>query len=190
MRTPRHPGRAAAIAALAVALAAIAGCGDDEPTARQADATTTTEPTTDPVEVTAADYRFEDLPAEVAAGTELRLRNSSAEELHELVAMRLADEEDRTAEELAALPEQELGALFGGPPALVLVAPPGEDGFAAVGDGTLSEPGRYLVACFIPTGADPVAYLDALEANPGQPPSVDGGPPHFTAGMYGELTVR
>ena len=72
----------------------------------------------------------------------------------------------------------------------MLVAPPGEDGFAAVGDGALGEPGRYLVMCFIPTGADPAAYLDALEANPGQPPSVSGGPPHFTAGMYREVTVR
>ena len=104
--------------------------------------------------------------------------------------MRLAEDEDRTADELVALPERELGALFAGPPAVVLVAPPGEDGFAAVGDGTLGEPGRYLVLCFIPIGGDPDAYLDALEANPGQPPSVPGGPPHFTAGMYGEVTVR
>ena len=37
---------------------------------------------------------------------------------------------------------------------------------------------RPAVVCFIPTGADPQAYLDALEANPGQPPQVDGGPPH------------
>lgn len=44
--------------------------------------------------------------------------------------------------------------------------------------------------CFIPTGANPAAYLDALEANPGQPPSVPGGAPHFTAGMYSELTVQ
>ena len=104
--------------------------------------------------------------------------------------MRLAEDEDRTAEELVALPEQELGALFAGPPALVLIAPPGEDGFVAVGNGALDEPGRYLFSCFIPTGADPAAYLDALDANPGQPPSVAGGPPHFTTGMYAEVKVR
>ena len=182
-------------AALILALPFVAACGDDE---GDADDGASSEPTVatlaeadaETVEVTASDYQFDDLPADVAAGTTLALRNASDEELHELVAMRLADDEDRTPEELVALSEQELGALFGGPPALVLVAPPGDDGFAAVGDGTLGEPGRYLVMCFIPTGADPAAYLDALEANPGQPPSVPGGAPHFTAGMYSELTVR
>ena len=196
--TTTHPHRrraAAAAAALVLVFAGIAACGEDE---SDTDDAASSEPTaTSPaevdagtVEVTAADYRFDDMPAEVAAGTALALRNASTEELHELVAMRLADDEDRTPAELLALSEQELGALFAGPPALVLVAPPGEDGFAAVGDGTLAALGRYLVMCFIPSGADPAAYLDALEANPGQPPSVPGGPPHFTAGMYGELTVR
>lgn len=193
-RRHRHRG-AAAGAALTLALAGIAACGDD---ASDTDDAATSEPTpttvaaveSETVEVTAVDYRFDDLPAEVAADTALALRNASAEELHELVAVRLTDDEDRTAGELVALSEQELGALFAEPPALVLVAPPGEDGFAAVGDRSLAEPGRYLVMCFIPTGADPAAYLNALEANPGQPPSVPGGPPHFTAGMYGEVTVR
>jgi hypothetical protein len=193
--TRRHRRCAASTAALALLLPGIAACGDDDSDSDDAatsESTSTTLDEVDPgtVEVTAADYRFDDLPAEVAAGTALALRNGSAEELHELVAMRLADDQDRTAEELVALSESEMGALFAGPPALVLVAPPGEDGFAAVGDGTLGEPGRYLVLCFIPTGADPTAYLDALEANPGQPPSVPGGPPHFTAGMYQEITVR
>ena len=124
------------------------------------------------------------------AGAKLALSNQSDGELHELVAMRLADDEGRTADELIALPEDELRALFAGPPEVVLVAPPGEEGFAALCDGTLGQPGRYLLMCFIPIGADPAAYLDALEAQPGQPPAVPGGPPHFTAGMYGEVTVR
>ena len=194
--TRRHRRwRAAPATALVLVLAGIAACGDDDSgtddAARsESTATTLAEVDAQIVEVTAADYRFDDLPAEVDAGTALTLRNTSADELHELVAMRLAADEDRTTEELVALSEQELGALFAGPPAMVLVAPPGEDGFAAVGDGTLAEPGRYLVMCFIPTGADPGAYLDALEANPGQPPSVPGGAPHFTAGMYRDLTVR
>lgn len=182
-------------AALILAFAGVAACGDDDgdtDDGASADSTTTTVAEVDgtTVDVTASDYRFDDLPTDVAAGTSLALRNASTRELHELVAMRLADEEDRTADELVALPEAELGALFAGPPALVLIAPPGEDSFAAVGDGTLAEPGRYLVMCFIPTDADPAAYLAALEANPGQPPSVTGGPPHFTAGMFGEITVR
>jgi hypothetical protein len=190
--TGRHQSRrTTAGLALSLLLAATAGCGDDS---GEEDAATPAEPSTTAdhpavIEITAVDYRFDDLPAEVEAGATLALRNQSAGEVHELVAMRLADDEDRTIDELVALPERELGALFAGPPAVALVAPPGEDGFAAVGDGTLGEPGRYLLLCFIPIGGDPDAFLDALEANPGQPPSVPGGPPHFTAGMYGEVTV-
>ena len=74
--------------------------------------------------------------------------------------------------------------------AMVLLAPPGSsEQIVAVGDGSLTEPGRYLVACFIPTGADPQAYLDAASSSEGGPPEVEGGPPHFTHGMWAEVTV-
>ena len=36
-----------------------------------------------------------------------------------------------------------------------LIAGPGEEGMAVVGDGTITEPGRYAVVCAIPIGADP-----------------------------------
>lgn len=185
--------RPAAVLAMALLVVGTAACSDDDTDDGVAPTTAPTPSTTaaadDAIEITAVDYAFEDAPEEVDVGASLALRNRSAGEVHELVAMRLPDGEERTADELVRLPEQELGALFAGPPALVLIAPPGEDSFAAVGDGTLSEPGRYLFVCFIPTGAEPAAYLDALEANPGEPPSVPGGPPHFTAGMYAEVTV-
>jgi hypothetical protein len=176
--------------ALALSLL-VAGCGDDD-----GDASTTTtdvaaqEPDGAAVSVDAVDYRYEGLPAELASGAALALHNGSAAEMHELVLLRLPDDETRSVDELLALPEGQLEALFTGPPAAVLVAPPGADGVVALGDGTVGEPGRYLAMCYIPTGADPQAYLDALDANPGQPPVVEGGPPHFTAGMYQEVTVR
>ena len=142
--------------------------------------------------VTAKDYEFEDLPSSVKAGTKLVLTNASTKEVHELVAMRLADTEKRSADELVKLPEDQLEALFTGPPAMVLAAPPGGvPQIAAVGDGTLAEKGRYLVLCFIPTGADPGAYLKAAQAaGNGPPPQVAGGPPHAAQGMYGQITVR
>ena len=59
---------------------------------------------------------------------------------------------------------------------------------AAVGDGTLAEPGRYVVLCLIPTGADPAEYLAAAATSDG-PPQVDGGPPHIAHGMFAELVV-
>jgi len=177
---------------IVLALATMIACGDDDTSeAADTEPTTTAAPAgTAPIEVAATDYRFDGLPSEIDASATLELRNESDREVHELVALRLADGEDRSAEQLVALPQEELGALAGGPPAVVLVAPPGDVGFAAVGDGRLEEPGRYLLVCFIPTGADPDAYLDALDANPGLPPSVAGGPPHFASGMYADVIVR
>lgn len=178
--------RPAAAAALALVLAGLAACGDDGAT----EAGTSSTDTAATLDISAADYRFENVPASVGATTQLSLRNESSREVHELVAMRLPDDEQRTAKELTALPQQELGGLFAGPPALVLVAPPNDKGFIAVGDGKLGAPGRYLLVCFIPTGADPTAYLDAAKASSGPPPSVPGGPPHFANGMFAEVTVR
>ncbi len=41
---------------------------------------------------------------------------------------------------------------------------------------TLTQPGRYIFVCTIPTGADPAAYREAAKT-PGPPPDVPGGPP-------------
>ena len=142
------------------------------------------------VAVNAVDYAFEDLPETVEAGTMLSLTNNSTAEVHELVAFLLPEDETRPVEELVTLPEEELGAVISGEPATVIMAPPGESGFPAVGDGTLTEPGRYAIMCFIPIGADPAEYIAAAQASTGEPPQVEGGPPHFTAGMFAELTVE
>lgn len=178
-----------------VALVAMsAGCADDDADDATNDddrSETTAVDTKDgeALDVVAVDYGYEGLPDQIEAGTTLQLRNSSALEVHELVAMALPAGEERTAEEILALPEDELGGLFAGEPAMVLVAPPQADGFAAVGDGTLAEPGRYLLFCAIPTGADPDEFLAAAQEASDGPPEVDGGPPHFTQGMYAELRV-
>ena len=80
---------------------------------------------------------------------------------------------------------------------MVLIAGPGEEGMAVVGDGTLTEPGRYIIACAIPIGADPAEIMAPPSSDPAAtegsapsgPPEAEGGPPHFTAGMYGEVLV-
>jgi hypothetical protein len=143
------------------------------------------------IAVGAVDYSFQDLPASVTAGTALTLTNHSTTELHEIVAFRLPDDETRSVEELMALPDTGAleAAIAVGPPALVMLAPPGQQGFAALGDGSLDEPGRYVLLCGIPIGADVQAYLDAARTADG-PPDVPGGPPHFTAGMFAELVVE
>lgn len=78
------------------------------------------------VTVGLTDYAFAGLPEELAAGSTLTVDNQSDEELHELVAILLPDDEDRTADELVQLPPQELAAFFGGVRA-VLLQPPGSD---------------------------------------------------------------
>jgi uncharacterized cupredoxin-like copper-binding protein len=191
-----------AVAALAAGVFVI-GCGDDggktEATAGTTAPATTEAPATTThaghaaatVKVQLADYSFSGLPKSVKAGTKLTVVNNSTVELHEFVAFRLPDSEKRSAKELAALPMEELMPLFSSaPPATVLLAPPnGAPPIAAVGDGTLTEPGRYVIFCAIPTGADPKAYLDAAATSDG-PPQVPGGPPHFMNGMYADLVVE
>ncbi|MEW6154012.1 MAG: hypothetical protein AB1673_08510 [Actinomycetota bacterium] len=164
----------AIVGTLAVA-AGVAACGDDGPGTHT---------------VTAADYRFENLPATVESGATLELVNSSSVELHELVAVRLPDSEQRSVDDLIRLPEAEIEALFTGPPAMVLLRAPGGDQIAAVGDGKLTERGRYLILCAIPIGADPDAYIQAAQASGDGPPDVPGGAPHFTQGMYGQIIVQ
>jgi len=193
MRTLQRVGASLLVLTLAGGTAA---CGSDDDSG-SSDTTETTEGVTtteEPeeaatVEVTAVDYDYEGLPDSVAAGTKLSLTNTSDVEVHELVAFALPDGETRTAEELVQLPESELEGLFAGPPAMVLLAPPGGgEQIPAVGDGTLSEPGQYVLFCAVPVGADPDEFLNAP---PGDgPPEVEGGPPHFVQGMYADLTVE
>ena len=209
-------GRAALIP-LAVTGALLVACSDDEgdadaeatasveatatgeATATEATATESatataeaTEAAAETVEVTAVDYGYEGLPETVKAGTKFTLVNSSESELHEFVAFRVPDDETRSAEELTKLSEEELGPLLANGPATVILAAPGtgpDANIPAVGDGTLTEPGRYIIICGIPTGADPEAYLAAAATSGNEAPQVEGGAPHFVAGMYGEVTV-
>jgi hypothetical protein len=190
LRASGHARRRLALAGLSlVAVAALAACGDDtDDDAAEPAVTTTVADAPSTVTVRLVDYGFEDVPTSVPAGTKLEIINESDKELHELVAFRLADDEQRPLSELLALPEAEAMSILG-EPATVLLQAPGGGTIPAVGDGTLAEPGRYVLMCAIPTGADPAAYLEAAAASQGGPPEVAGGPPHFLHGMVTELTV-
>ncbi len=174
MKTTSCRRRISTIVLAAAVLAPLSACGGGS-----------SEPGT--VAISTVDYAFEDLPSTVAAGSTLTLTNKAETELHELVAIRLSDDEDRSAADIVANPEDLVG-LFPDVET-VLIAPPGEDGEPVVGTGTLNKPGRYLIICAIPTGADPDEYLAAAAESEGGPPDVPGGPPHFVQGMYGEITV-
>lgn len=142
------------------------------------------------VAVTGADYSYTGIDETLAAGAKVTFKNTSAKEAHEIVAFKLPDTEKRPAADIFKLPEAELNAALGGPPAFVIVAPPSSDGMAVVGDGTLNDPGRYVFACFIPTGANPDEYMKAAQEAGDDAPVVAGGPPHFTQGMFAEATVE
>ncbi|WP_040496277.1 hypothetical protein [Ilumatobacter nonamiensis] len=188
--------RVTATACLALLGTIAAACGDD---AGANSAVPTTETTTDhstarahddtTVTIDGIDYGFENVPASIPAGTRLGFRNTSANELHELVAFRL--ETDASLDELVTRPPAELEATLGEPVTVMLQAPGAPETTVAVGDGTLTEPGRYVLMCFIPVGADPDEYMAAVAAaGGGKPEGVAGGPPHFTAGMVAEIAVE
>jgi hypothetical protein len=195
--TPLH-ARAALAGVLITGTLLLAACGDD---GVDADAPIDTavessvdssvaadDAAADVVEVRAVDFGYGGLPAQVTPGTSLRLVNDSQTELHELVVFRLADGDDRP---IADVVRDDLEAvLTGGPPAMVLLAAPGgAEQIVAVGDGTLTEPGRYAIICMIPTGADPAEYLAAAAQAQDGPPQVAGGAPHIAHGMFAEITV-
>ena len=161
---------------LAVAAAlALSACGDDGDSAVEDGVLT----------VEMSDFTYGDLPDEVPVGTRIAVTNESENELHEFVTYRLDDDDDREVDDIIADAE---ALLTGGPPVAVLLAAPGGEQIPAVGDGTLAEPGRYVILCAIPTGADVAEYLEAAATSEG-PPQVDGGPPHFMNGMFAEITV-
>lgn len=179
---------ASTVLACAVILVGCSSGASDTTTTAPAPTTTTAPTAPETVEVTLLDYAYAGLPTEVSAGTAFTLVNESETELHEFVAVRLADDDTRTAQDIVALPPEELGALFA-EVSTVLISPPGSsEAIPAVGDGTLTEPGRYVIVCAIPTGADPDEYLAAAATSEG-PPEVEGGPPHFVQGMFAEIIV-
>lgn len=149
-------------------------------------------PTSGTIAVTAQDYSFSGVPALVATGAELTFTNGSAVEFHEMVVLRVADGETRSMDELLALPEAESESVaeFQG----VLVASPGEAGVNPEGGDpsvTLTQPGRYIIICGVPQGADPAMAEEMMMQMEGaEEPQLEGGPPHFTLGMAAEFTVE
>jgi len=121
------------------------------------------------IETVASDYQFEGIPESIGGGPVAVTLKNEGEELHEIVLLRINDDVTLSAEELLALPEEEA----------MTKAMPAGFGFVEIGKSSTSfirlEPGRYLVACFIPVGSKAGQEGD--------------GPPHFTQGMSAELNV-
>lgn len=166
------------------AFLALGACGSGDNSNEGQDDPTPRAPQTGPIDINVigTDYAFGGIPSNIASGSTLNLRNISTEEVHEIVAFKLADDEIRPATELFELPEAELRAALGDRPAVAIVAAPREEGDVVSGRATLTESGRYAFGCFVPTGADLEAYLAAGGGS-------GSGAPHYTEGMFAEARV-
>ncbi len=78
-------------------------------------------------------------------GDTIMLHNSSTKEIHELVLLPLADNDQRTLDELLALPMAEFQTAFAWSTCARRGGTPGQDGFVALGNATIVTPGRYAV---------------------------------------------
>jgi hypothetical protein len=127
------------------------------------------------VDVTAKNYEFDGIPETLEAGRTLIRFTNEGTEYHEMVALPIPADEERSFEELLALPEEEQPEIQ---PAMFIFAPPG------LGAATTVElnAGRHGAVCFIPVGTTP-------EAMAGGEPEEEGAP-HFTEGMQAEFEVE
>ena len=118
------------------------------------------------IAVTAVDYSFEGIPANIPPGpTAFTFTNGASDEEHEIVIFRVKPKVTLSATKLLALSEKQLGKQVE-----FVSASNAKPGDSAVGFANL-EPGRYLASCFIPVGGK------------------QGGKPHWREGMYAEFTV-
>ena len=128
--------------------------------------------------ITGRDYVYEGITDVVRAGDTIAFVNASLEEAHELVVFPIAADETCPVEELW----DELDPT--GEPVLVSVAGPSQDGQLYVGDGTITDPGRYLAICFLPVGGDPELIFEQ------EGPVESDAPPHASVGMVAEIVVE
>ena len=139
-------------------------------------------------EVTAVDFAFQGLPAELPAGTSSAPRNASAAELHQPVAASPSRRRAAAGRGAARPAGRRARGAVRRAAALVVVAPR-VGRLRRIGDGTLTGAGPVRRRRFDPHRRRPAGLPRRPRDNPGQPPQVDGGPPHLTAGMYAELVV-
>jgi uncharacterized cupredoxin-like copper-binding protein len=161
-------------AGLVVALAACSGSGSSATTSASASAAASgasaaSGPT---IAVTGSDYKFEGLPTEVAAGTQLSFKNTASDEDHMLIVVRKNADATKELEDLlkngTSDEQQSMTTQVG-----QLEAAPGQ---AASGTIKLDQPGQYLALCPIPVGSMSGPASDAM--------------PHYMKGMFQVFTVK
>jgi len=128
------------------------------------------------LEVTAVDYGFQGLDAVTEPGEYALSLTNGGKELHEIVIVRLNDDETRSVQEL--LQAQEDPSTFSTDIAFGFACPGATSEPIAA---NMTEPGRYVAVCFIPVGATPETPPSEFETL---------GPPHAVQGMVAEVTLE
>lgn len=152
--------------------------------------TTSTERVPPPTyEVSAGDYFFDGIPESVPFGTRLELVNVSESEFHTLELFFLGGDET-PLEDLQQMSLFELRQLFD--VSSVVFSLPGRQAYGQLtGPGwtppILNRPGRWIVVCSIPVGADPSFVAENIEANP--IPVPEGGRHHYQEGQIVDVFV-
>jgi plastocyanin len=162
------------------ASASAAAPSDGSPSASAASSASASAPASADITVTAVDFAFENVPAEIPSGTTLGLTNTG-QEVHEMVVVRKLPTTTQSFEELLAMPQDQAQGLV--EDVGVAFAEPGATAPQVV---TTGEAGDYLMVCFIPAGTTSLPSIDPASS---EPPSMGTGAPHFTLGMLKEFTV-
>jgi hypothetical protein len=149
------------------------------------------------VQIEAFDYGYSGFDVEIVAGDAIELFNRSEIEFHNLVVIRLDDDDSRTVAEIAEMEPEGTnnpgshGVQFFGAGQIVasigqMDAAPGED--ALNGRIRLQRSGRYIALDTVAQGADPQALRRAADT---RAPSylVAGGPLGYQHGMIVEFFV-
>jgi hypothetical protein len=127
------------------------------------------------LDVTATNYQFDGIADSVSAGTTVVNFDNAGTEFHEIALVRIDEGEERSLEELMALPEDEVDSLI--TEKGFVLAPPGAQTYFTAD----LDPGRYVAICFVPVGATPEALASGAVLN-----DEDG---HFMHGMVAEFEV-
>jgi hypothetical protein len=126
------------------------------------------------IEVTADEYVFSGLDEITETGEYALTLTNEGEELHEIVMVRIDDDETRPVEELL---QEEDPSQFATDVAFAFACPGDSSEPTAV---NIDEPGRYVAVCFIPVGVTPDTPPEDFETL---------GPPHALQGMVAEIQV-
>jgi hypothetical protein len=122
------------------------------------------------LEATGVNYEYEGLPDTLEAGVVAVTFTNEGDELHEIGVARINDDVTLPVEQVLATPPPQIFSMV--QIAGVAFADPGQSETTFL----RLEPGRYAAACFVPQGTTHEAE--------------GTGPPHFTLGMFAEITVE